>query len=191
MTSNVTVAARRAPDRRGEFSGLLARAAAGENEAFEDLVSPLLPRLRGYLRAQAGQEGEDLFGDVLLRAFHNLDRFSGTEAQFRSWVFTIAHHRLVDHRRRFRRTESIEQPAAWRLPGGDAEREAVDRLAERDLTRVLKLLPKAQREALLLRVVADLSVEQAAEVMGKSPGAVKVLQHRALESVRKKIRKEV
>lgn len=187
----MTVAVNRADDRSGGFSGLLSRAADGGDAAFEDLVAPMLARLRGYLRAQVGNDGEDLLGDVLLRVYRGLPGFSGTEAQFRSWVFTIAHHRIVDHRRRFRRTETLEQPAAWRLPGGDAEKEAVDRLAERDLARVLKLLPKAQREALVLRVVADLSVEQVAEVMGKSPGAVKVLHHRALESVRKKIRREV
>lgn len=184
------VALARPPDETPEgFSALVRAAASGDNASFERLVLPLLPRLRGYMRAQAGDDGEDLVGDVLLRVFRSLDRFEGDESRLRSWVFTIAHHRLVDHRRRFRRHETIETPAVWRIPGGDAETEAVDRLAEQDLWRVLRLLAPAQRQALLLRVVADLSVEEAAAVMGKSPESVRVLQHRALLSVRKKVRR--
>ena len=178
-------------DKSRGFRALLDAAATGHDASFETLVAPLLPRLRGYMRAQAGDDGEDLVGDVLLRVFRGLGGFSGGESEFRSWLFTIAHHRLVDHRRRRRRDEPLEPGHAARIPGGDAEQEAMDKLAEADLWLVLRLLAPAQRQALLLRVVADLSVEEAAAVMGKKPGAVRVLQHRALESVRKKIRRGV
>lgn len=171
------------------FADVLTASSGGDGQAFEQLVNPLLPRLRGYLRAQAGDESDDLLGDVLLRVFGALGSFTGSEEQFRSWVFTIAHHRVVDARRRRRRHEPLER-TAWRIPGGDSEEEAVSSLAAGELRRVLRLLAPAQRQVLLLRIVADLSVEQTAGILGKSPGAVKVLQHRALESVRKKIRKD-
>ena len=173
------------------FHSLIDAAAAGHDASFELLVMPLLPRLRGYMRAQAGDDGEALVGDVLLRVFRGLSGFTGGESEFRSWLFTIAHHSLVDHRRRWRRHESLDPEAAARIPGGDAEQDAMDNLLDADLWLVLRLLAPAQRQALLLRVVADLSVEEAAAVMGRSPGAVRVLQHRALESVRKRIRKGV
>lgn len=174
-----------------EFCDLLEAASGGHDASFETLVGPLLPRLRGYMRAQAGDDCEDLVGDVLLRVFRGLGGFSGGESEFRSWLFTIAHHRLVDHRRRRRRDEPLDAAAAARICGGDAEQDAMDNLVESDLWQVLGLLAPAQRQALLLRVVAGLSVEETAAVMGKRPGAVRVLQHRALESVRKRIRRGV
>lgn len=174
-----------------EFGALLEAAAGGHNASFEALVGPILPRLRGYMRAQAGDDGEDLVGDVLLRVFRGLGGFSGGESELRSWLFTIAHHRLVDHRRHRRRDEPLDSDAAARIYGGDAEQDAMDNLVESDLWQVLGLLAPAQRQALLLRVVAGLSVEETAAVMGKKPGAVRVLQHRALESVRKRIRRGV
>lgn len=173
------------------FCALLEAAAAGHDASFEALVEPLLPRLRGYMRAQAGDDGDDLVGDVLLRVFRGLGRFTGDESAFRSWLFTIAHHRLVDHRRRRRRDEPLDQVAAERLPDGNVEQDVMDNLLETDLWRVLRRLAPAQRQALLLRVVAGLSVEETAATMGKKPGAVRVLQHRALEAVRKRIRRGV
>jgi len=173
------------------FCDLLEAAAGGDDPSFEVLVGPLLPRLRGYMRAQAGDDGEDLVGDVLLRVFRGLGGFSGGESELRSWVFTIAHHRLVDHRRRRPHDEPLDSAAAARICGGDAEQDAMDSLVESDLWQVLALLSPAQRQALLLRVVAGLSVDETAAVMGKKPGAVRVLQQRALESVRKKIRRGV
>ena len=178
-------------DKSRDFCALLDAAATGHDASFETLVAPLLPRLRGYMRAQAGDDGEDLVGDVLLRVFRGLGGFSGGESELRSWVFTIAHHRLVDHRRRRRRDELLDSAAAARICGGDAEQDAMDNLVESDLWLVLGRLAPAQRQALLLRVVAGLSVEEAAVVMGKKPGAVRVLQHRALESLRKRIRRGV
>lgn len=174
------------------FAERLAAAASGDERAFEGLLTPLLGRLDGYLRSQARDDAEDLRSDVLVAIVRQLPRFRGDEAQFRSWVFTIAHHRLVDHRRRSRRTESLDEMHDEALVAADPSTEAtaLARLNEAQLRATLELLPEAQRRVLLLRTVADLSLEQTAEVVGRSVGAVKLLQHRAVGTLRKHLMAE-
>lgn len=175
------------------FDALLARARGGDGRAFEALVGPLVGRLRGYLRGIGRDETDDLLDDVLLAVFTNLDRFTGTETTFRSWVFAIAHNRAVDHhRRRARRPAPVEvtERLDVALPARpSAERLALDRVAEQEMLEVLASLPAAQRQVLLLRTVADLSVEQTAAAIGRSVGAVKLLQHRAVTTLRRRLTK--
>lgn len=182
VTANTMAAASWEPG----FAAGLTAAAGGDERAFESLIGPILPRLDGYLSAQARQDADDLRSDVLLAVYRSLARFRGTETQFRSWVFTIAHHRIVDHRRRARPVGSLddlpESVAVATGPGPEDAALAGARAAE--LREILNTLPFAQRQVMLLRTVADLSLEQTAEAIGKSVGAVKLLQHRAVVTLR-------
>jgi RNA polymerase sigma factor (sigma-70 family) len=171
------------------FADALARASEpGPHRApaFEHVLRPLLFPLRRYLRAQVGDAADDLIDEVLLSVWEHLHRFRGTESQFRSWVFTIAHNQVVDHHRRRREDGPLELVAS-RPSANDTEAEALSLVAEGELRRVLSDLAPAQRQVLLLRLVSDLSIEQTAAALGRSPGAVKALQHRAIEAARRRI----
>ena len=123
--------------------------------------------------------------------FRGLATFEGTEQQFRSWVFTIAHRRLLDERRRAARRPPIAAaPPGLDVPGGDAEREALDLLGEQWVQRLSARLSTDQRTVLLLRVIADLTAEQVAQITGKSVGAVRALQRRGLDTLRRIITRE-
>ena len=131
-------------------------------------------------------EVEDLTSEVFLAVFTGVGRFTGGREQFRSWVFTIAHRRLVDHWRSGSRTV----PQAPYEPDDDrstesAENQALRFLGEERALQLLALLTDDQREVLVLRIVADLTVEQVGEVVGKRPGAVKALQRRGLSTRRR------
>jgi RNA polymerase sigma factor (sigma-70 family) len=156
------------------------------SESFEHLLRPLLFAVRRYLQAQVGEAADDLVDDVLLAVFEHIHRFRGSESQFRSWVFTIAHHRVVDHHRRRRELLPLDRVAGWRSRD-DTEAAALARVAEHELRRVLDEIAPAQREVLVLRLVHDLSIEQTAARLNRSPGAVKALQHRAIDAVRQRI----
>jgi RNA polymerase sigma factor (sigma-70 family) len=167
-----------------EFDGVLAAAQAGAEWAFVVLYRDLNPPLLRYLEARAPGAGEDLAADTWLGAARQLSGFGGDEAAFRAWMFTIAHHRLVQHwRDRQRRPSRPADPADLvDYPGGhDPEAEVVGAAVAQDAARhIAALLSPDQAEVVLLRVVGGLDVDQVARVLGKRPGAVRVLQHKGL-----------
>lgn len=173
------------------FAEVLQAARCGAPWAFERLYADVAPAVAGYLRVQRATEPEDLTSEVFLGVFRGLASFQGSEQQFRSWVFTIAHRRLQDERRRLARKPYLAaMDAEMCMPGGDVEQEALDVLGEQWVMRVSAELSADQRTALLLRTVADLTAEEVAQVMGKTVGAVRALQRRALEALRRKLAKE-
>jgi RNA polymerase sigma-70 factor (ECF subfamily) len=128
---------------------------------------------------------------VFLGVFRGLSDFEGSEQQFRSWVFTIAHRRLQDERRRVaRRPHLAAMTGEVVVPGGDVEQEALELLGHDWVMRVSEQLSADQRTVLLLRTVADLTAEEVAKITGKTVGAVRALQRRALEAIRKKLARE-
>src|SRR5437870_399795 len=110
------------------FEDILEAARAGRPDALEALYRALHPPILAYIQNQLpAPDAEDAASDVFVSVARGLGRFQGSESAFRSWVFTIAHHRIVDHRRARtnQRTDSyppdelVDQSAA-----GDAEDEA-------------------------------------------------------------------
>jgi len=170
------------------FSDVLSAAQANAGWAFQRLFDELARPVAGYLRAQGGREPDDLANEVFLGVFSGIGSFEGSEAKFRSWVFTIAHHRLIDERRRLGRrpTMADDEPDAS-LWGGDAEDDALRSTGTERVRDLLGGLPPDQRDVLLLRILADLTVDQTAEALNKTPGAVKALQRRGLAALRKEI----
>ena len=168
------------------FDDVLAAAQAGAAWAFEVLYRDLSPAVTGYLRLHGAAEPDDLASETFIGVFTGLAGFSGDEDALRAWVFTIAHRRLVDDwRRRSRRPQVTDDPGDLGVVvGGDAEDDALARVGAETVHRLCGSLPSDQRSVLLLRILADLTVEQVAEVLGKSVGSVKALQRRGLRSLR-------
>lgn len=177
------------------FEQVLSAAQTGAGWACTRLYESLAPAVAGYLRTQGVRDVDDITSDVFLAVFTRLGTFSGTEAKFRSWVFTIAHHRLIDDRRAAGRRPA---PASLDAAPGygprstmpAAEDTALAGLGNERVERLLATLSPDQRDVLSLRVLADLSLEQVADALGKQPGAVKALQHRALASLRRTLASE-
>lgn len=173
------------------FESVLAAAQAGAGWARTRLYEWLAPAVAGYLRAQGICDPSDATADVFVAVLTRLGSFEGDAHHFRSWVFTIAYRRAVDEwrdpaRRRVTPTATA-QVDVGAAPSPAAEEIALARLGEERLQRLLAELTPDQRQVLALRVIADLSIEQVASLLGKPPGAVKSLQHRALAALRKRI----
>jgi len=170
------------------FEFVLAAARANEGWAFRRLFDDLAAPVAGYLRLQGAREPDDLVNETFMGAFSGITSFTGDEEGFRSWVFTIAHRRLVDeHRRAGRRPDTTAFPEDMGPGDGDTEEEALESLGDERVRALLGGLVPAQRQVLLLRIVGDLTVEQVAGVMGKTSGAVKALQRRGLLALKKGI----
>jgi RNA polymerase sigma-70 factor (ECF subfamily) len=166
-----------------KFERVLAEAKAGAEWAITTLYRDLQPSLLRYLRSQAPADGEDLASEVWLDAASSLIRFEGDETAFRRWLFTIARRRLIDLRRRDGRRRAVLDPLDHSLAAATTDPE--DRLlaaseAEVALARIASL-PPDQAEIVLLRVIGGFAVNDVAVIVGKKPGAVRVLQHRGLK----------
>ena len=166
-------------------------ARAGDAAAFERIYHALAPSVASYLRWNGVADVESLTNEVMAQVHRNLPRFSGDGAGFRSWAFTIAHHRMVDDRRAAGRTPTVvDAEIEEAIVVGDAEEDALAVLSDQRLRELLAGLSPDQRDVLLLRIVADLSIEDVAAALGKRRGAVKSLQHRALATLRRQLDRE-
>jgi RNA polymerase sigma factor (sigma-70 family) len=166
------------------FPAVLDLAQRKDERAMEVLYRDLAPAVLGYLRAQGVTDPEDVASEVFISLVRGLGSFEGDERAFRSWAFTIAHHRMVDERRRVARRpeEPAELPRLAIVAGGSAtvEHEVVSRMGETQALAMLATLTEDQRAVVLLRILMDLSVADVASVLDKREGAVKALQRRAL-----------
>lgn len=169
------------------FDSVLRAAQAEAPWALERLYRDLSPGVAGYLRVQGAGDPEDLTNEVFLGVLRRIGSFAGDEDAFRSWLFTIAHSRLVDDRRRSGRRlpeAGTDRPLA-EVVGGDAEQDALESLSAQRVQRLCDKLIPDQRDVLLLRLMAGLTIEAIAEALEKSEGAVKALQRRGLANLRK------
>lgn len=171
--------------REFRFEAVVGRARGGDHQAFGELVEMVGAPLVGFLAARGADDPEGLANEVLVRVFGAIDSFEGGEAQFKAWVFAVARNAAIDeHRRRSRRPElALVDPQRLPESPSDPGFGRVDG-AER-VDALLALLTDDQREVIVLRVIAGLSVEETAEVLGRRPGAVRALQHRGLSRLRK------
>jgi RNA polymerase sigma-70 factor, ECF subfamily len=177
---------------------LLARLRAGEESAYEELVRAYGGRLLAVARRflPVEEDARDAVQDAFLSAFRSIDRFAGNAA-LSTWLHRIVvNASLMKLRTRRRKPETsieellpgylddghFERPASpWRTEGLDpAERDELREL----VMRSIHSLPEGHRNVLLLRDIEDLDTEEAAELLGISPGAVKTRLHRARQALR-------
>jgi RNA polymerase sigma-70 factor (ECF subfamily) len=168
------------------FRDRLIGAQRGDPRAFDELVRWLEAPLVGFLRARGAEDAEGMAQEVLVRVFGAVERFEGGSAEFRGWVFKIARNMLIDERRYWARRGQVVATPNDELPHGVAVDHPLDGMDQRErVETILSDLTDEQREVLLLRVVAGLTVEETARAVGRRPGAVRALQHRALGRLRR------
>lgn len=175
------------------FDPVLTAAREGAEWAWRAIYSDLAPLVHGYLRSRGAREAEDLTGEVFLAIARDLGSFTGGEPSFRSWVLTVTHHRFLDERRAHGRRPSEPVPDEFieaTASTGDVEEEALASLATGRVRRLVGALAGEQRDVLMLRIVGGLTVNEVAEALGKSPGAVKALQRRGLGAVKRALAQE-
>ncbi|MGH8915146.1 MAG: RNA polymerase sigma factor [Acidimicrobiia bacterium] len=171
-----------------DFDRLLRLARFGNTWAWSQLYAELARPVLGYLRVHGAAEPEDLLSEVFLHIVRGLDTFEGDSRQFRSWVFTIAHRRLIDERRaRGKRPVELRENVEPSDAAEDPATKVIDRLTDEGIIGLLESLSPEQREVLLLRLLAGLTIDEIATAVGKTPGAVKALQRRGLLALQEKL----
>lgn len=150
------------------------------------LYRAVAPAVLGYLRAQGVTDPEDLLMDVFVTVVRDLDGVSGDDDAVRRWVFSIAHHRVIDQRRWQARRTRLDRAELDRLTGTAEAADSPTALGpDPQLVAALARLTDDQRAVLGLRLVADLPIDDVARILHKRPDAIKALQRRATERLAK------
>jgi RNA polymerase sigma-70 factor (ECF subfamily) len=169
---------------------LVERAQRGERNALEELYLLHFDRVYSYLHMSVGNrhDAEDLTTQTFLKMLESIGRFRWQAAPFSAWLFRIAHNLAMDHFRATRRWQPEEEVPEPEPPQESAaEEEAMESIGRKSMLELIDGLSAEQQQVLTLKFVFNFSNAEAANILGKTEGAIKSLQHRALVSLQKQI----
>jgi RNA polymerase sigma-70 factor (ECF subfamily) len=172
---------------------LVERAQQGDRQALEELYLIHFDRIYGYLHVSVGNrhDAEDLTTQTFLKMLESIGRFRWQSAPFSAWLFRIAHNLAMDHfraRRRWQPEEDVPEPPGSEEPS--AEVQAMQSIGQQSMLELIEKLSPEQQQVLTLKFVFNFPNADVATILGKTEGAVKSLQHRALVSLQKQLNRE-
>jgi RNA polymerase sigma-70 factor (ECF subfamily) len=173
-----------------DVRGLVARAQQGDRLALEELYLMHFDRIYSYLQFSVGNrhDAEDLTNQTFVKMLESIDRFEWRKVPISAWLFRIAHNLAMDlfrSRRRWQPEEEVPEP-----PGAEArsaEEEALQAIGRQSMLEMIEGLSQDQQQVLTLKFVFNFSNSDVATILGKSEGAIKSLQHRALASLQRQL----
>ena len=159
----------------------------GDSSCFSQLYDHYLPPIYRfiYLKVTHREEAEDLAHEVFLSAWQNLPRYHPQGFPFSSWLYKIARNKVIDHYRLKKPNVSMTMIDA-ELAGADASLELHldEHLSLEEIQKAIRTLKPDQQDVLLMKFMADLPHSEISRIMGKSEGAVRIIQHRAIQAIR-------
>lgn len=172
---------------------LVQQAKLGEKEAFGKLYEKYLDRLYRYCFFRVGNNrelAEDLVQSTFVKAWEKLDTFGKglpalRQGSFQAWLYTIARNSIVDYIRTSRQHEQLDETVMDEK--GHVEEEVLQKLEGEDMMRKIQTLTEEQQEVIFLRFVNDLSYKEIAETLGKKEDAIRALQYRGLQELRRRV----
>ena len=169
---------------------LVERAAGGDIEAFGELYSIYLDRIYRYVFYQVKDKmtAEDITEDVFIKAWKVIDSCKGRGETFSPWLYRIAHNQVIDILRSRRKQLLADMETVDKVSGPELEVEG--KLERQELLGMIAYLPEAQRQVIILKFFEGQDNFEIGQIMGKKQGAIRILQMRALSTLRKDISKE-
>jgi RNA polymerase sigma-70 factor (ECF subfamily) len=171
---------------------LVDRAQQGDRAALEELYLIHFDRIYSYLHVSVGNrhDAEDLTTQTFLKMLEAIGKFRWQSAPFSAWLFRIAHNLAMDHFRankRWQPEEEVPEPAPDEATSAEAG--AFEAIGRKSMLELIEDLSPEQQQVLTLKFVFNFSNAEAATILGKTEGAIKSLQHRALVSLQKQLEK--
>jgi RNA polymerase sigma-70 factor, ECF subfamily len=171
---------------------LVDRAQKGDREALEELYLIHFDRIYSYLHVSVGNrhDAEDLTTQTFLKMLESIGKFRWQSAPFSAWLFRIAHNLAMDHfraNRRWQPEEDVPEPDADESTSAEAG--AFESIGRKSMLELIDDLSPEQQQVLTLKFVFNFANAEAATILGKTEGAIKSLQHRALVSLQKQLEK--
>ncbi|MBA2359074.1 MAG: sigma-70 family RNA polymerase sigma factor [Actinobacteria bacterium] len=169
---------------------LVERAQSGERAALEELYLLHFDRIYSYLHLSVANrhDAEDLTTQTFLRMLESIRSFRWGTAPFAAWLFRIAHNLAMDHFRAGRRWQPEDEVPEPEDGGAEsAETQALESIGRASMLELIEILSLDQQQVLTLKFLFGFSNGEAAAILGKTEGAVKSLQHRALAALQKQL----
>ena len=175
---------------KSKVEKLVVQAVNGNTDAFGDLYIIFVEKIYRYVfyHIKSKTDAEDITGEVFLKAWRAISSCRGKENAFSPWLYRIAHNQLVDEIRKRQRQPSLELDDVETI--SDSEN-SVERYSEQqELLKLIDRLPSNQRRVIILKFIEGMDYKEIAKIMGKSEGALRVMQMRALAALKKELGKE-
>lgn len=168
-------------------ASLIARAQAGDSEAFGRLYERYVTQIYRYLRSRVSndRDAEDLTEAVFMRSFEALGSYQERGHPYSAFLYQVARNVLVDHYRSADEEYPLEESGPFVAPDPDPEHRVIEADEADRLLRMMKDLPEDYQEVIRLRVLLSLPTATAAQWLDRSEGAVRVLLYRALKALRR------
>jgi len=172
-----------------EVAQLVDRAAGGNFEAFGHLYGIYLDRIYRYAfhQVQDRMTAEDITEEVFVKAWKAIKSCKGKGETFSAWIYRIAHNHIINTLRNTQKLTSIEIEMENIAGNINLNQEVEMKLEQQELTEMIADLPQNQRQVVVLKFIEGLDNRETGKIMGKSEGAVRILQMRALTTLRQKI----
>ena len=181
---NTPATAAAAPYNQSEITGLVEEAISGSFTAFGELYSIYLDRIYRYVFYQVKDRmtAEDITEEVFLKAWKAIKSCKGKEKTFSSWLYRIAHNHRVNTLRSMKKFTPVEEVEII-----DPKQEIGAEIEQQELLKTLDCLPEKQKQIIVLKFIEGLDNREIGKIMGKSEGAIRITQMRALSALRLKL----
>ncbi|MFC1901227.1 RNA polymerase sigma factor [Chloroflexota bacterium] len=170
-----------------DIKELIRRAIDGDTVAFGELYVTYVEKIYSFVFSHYRNKtfAEDVTEEIFVKAWKAIKTCRGREDTFVSWLYRIARNHLIDEIRKLKRRPSIDTDIIEVFDSVNNEIEGY--LEQQELMAYIDKLPMNQRQVILLKFIQGLNNEEISQVMGKSQGAIRILQMRALDSLRKEM----
>ena len=175
---------------KSKVEKLVVQTVNGDTDAFGDLYIIFVEKIYRYVfyHIKSKTDAEDITGEVFLKAWRAISSCRDKENTFSQWLYRIAHNQVVDEIRKRQRRPSLELDDVETI--SDSESSVEGYSEQQELLKVIDRLPSNQRRVIILKFIEGMDNREIAKIMGKSEGALRVMQMRALAALRKELGKE-
>jgi RNA polymerase sigma-70 factor, ECF subfamily len=173
---------------------LVQRAQQQDSEALTRIYEAYFDKIYRYLvvRVRNEIEAEDLTQQVFMKVLQSISSYKSKGVPFSSWIYRIAHNQMVDFMRQQNKKATVDIEGLQLPDNADDPQQVIEQQVDvEEVKKATQKLTAAQQEVLSLRFTAEMSIAQCAEIMGKSEGAIKALQHSAVLALRKALLNEL
>ena len=180
-----------AQDQIPDLSKWVTMSQGGDSQAFAQIYDALVKPIYRYIYYRVEESiAEDLTEDTFLKIWQNLGKYKKESTPFASWAFRIAHNLVVDHYRKNQPTDEIDESVPDPHEHSAPDHQTNLKLTQVRLRKIIRKLPDNYQQVIILKYINDLDNRQIAEATGKTEGAVRIIQFRALEQMRGLLTKE-